>query len=219
MINQGRPSRITRPRQRGPLPPRQPDSRSLAWRNAWLGQTVFVLASGPSLTADDVARVRAEREGHDAKVVVANTSFRLAPWADALFFHDSRWWQVHAAEVRRDFQGVIATVARVPSPEVITFAIPAYQNSGAGAISLALYGGARRVICLGLDGQYGPHGETHWHGSHPKPLGDAKSLPVWLPKFADLAADAQALGVEVLNASRATAITCFPRITLTEALA
>ena len=221
-LNRGRPGRFKRlPYRPGRAVNQAPDPRAQALVGAWVGQTAFVLASGPSLTAEDVSLVVAYRALHPCVVLVTNTSFRAAPWADVLFFHDWRWWEVHQAEVRRSFTGVTVTLAASRDPAVISLAgldFDAYLNAGGGAISLALMGGCKRVITLGLDAQVGPQGQTHWHGSHPKPCGDAVSLPIWAEKFADLARVAQARGVPILNASRATALACFPRVVLEEVL-
>lgn len=222
LLNRGRPGRFKRLpyrpyRQANPVP----DARAEALAGAWAGRTAVVIASGPSLTAEDVYLVEAYRAAQGGLVIVTNTSFRAAPWADVLFFHDWRWWEVHQAEVRQSFPGLKVTIATRRDPAVISLAgldFDAYLNAGGGAISLALLGGCQRVICLGLDAQVGPQGQTHWHGSHPKPCGDAVSLPIWAEKFADLARVAQARGVPILNASRATALDCFPRVTLEEVL-
>ena len=221
-LNRGRPGRFKRlPYRPGRAVNQAPDPRAEALVGAWAGKTAVVIASGPSLTAEDVYLVAAYRALHPCVVLVTNTSFRAAPWADVLFFHDWRWWEVHQAEVKRSFPGLKVTIAASRDPAVISLAglaFDAYLNAGGGAISLALLGGCQRVICLGLDAQVGPQGQTHWHGSHPKPCGDAVSLPIWAEKFADLARVAQARGVPVLNASRTTALDCFPRVTLEEVL-
>lgn len=52
------------------------------------GETVFCLASGPSLTAEVVDKVR----GH-GRVIAVNSSVFLAPWADAMFFTDNGWFE------------------------------------------------------------------------------------------------------------------------------
>jgi hypothetical protein len=41
---------------------------------------------------------------------------------------------------------------------------------------------------------------------------------MWQAKFPQLAVDLQAEGVRVINASRQTALTCFERMTLEEAI-
>ena len=220
-----RPRLVARPADPVAAPP-SPDSLAPdleRLRTRCQGRTVFVLASGPSLTPADVAAVRAT----GAPVIVANTTFRLAPWADALFFQDRKWFVAHNSEVRKVFKGLACSGKPVSGPAasgqpVINLrhlGIDTYRNSGAGAIALAIAAGASRVVCLGLDCQAGPDGQRHWHGAHPPGLGNVVSLPLWAERIAPCAAFARQRGVPVLNASRATALTCFPRVSIESVLA
>ena len=183
------------------------------------GRTVFVLASGPSLTAADVAAVQAT----GAPMIVTNTTFRLAPEADALYFQDRKWFLAHQNELLGTFRGMAFSGQPVVGAPAVCNArhagVVSHRNSGGGAIALAIAAGAARVVCLGLDCQPGPEGARHWHGAHPPGLGNAVSLPLWRERLAAVAADAQAKGVPVLNASRATALDCFPRVAVEAILA
>lgn len=184
------------------------------------GQTVFVLASGPSLTLADVAAVR----GTGRPVITTNTTFRLAPWATALFGQDRKWHQAHAAEVAAAFRGLVFSgqpvIGHQPLPICVKpLGIETFKNSGAGAIALALHAGAARIVALGLDCQPDANGHRHWHGEHAPGLGNAVSMPLWFPQFKRCAAWCQAKGVPVLNASRATALEYFPRASLEDILA
>jgi hypothetical protein len=182
----------------------------------WRGLTAVCIASGPSLTPEDVDTVRLWREAGRGRVVVVNTSFRAAPWADALFAMDSKWWGIYHAEVKQEFHGTAYTTSSV----AINFGVRRvtqvshYRNSGAGAVALAAWLGASNVVLLGYDCQHDGV-NTHWHGSHPRGLGDAVTVRLWPAKFAELA---RAVRVPVVNASRATALTCFPRMDLSECL-
>ena len=198
-----------------------PSLEALSWRRLWAGKTAFVLASGPSLTLSDVALVRRYSQARDCPVLATNSTYRLALWADALFFYDSQWWNAHGEAVLRDFPGQIVTVCELTHRRMLNLRkqpFNAYKNSGGGAISFAMYAGAKRIITLGLDGQPAPDGRQHWHAPDPV-LGDATGLSLFLPCFPDLARDAAQQGVEIINASRQTAITCFQRQPLEAILA
>lgn len=135
---------------------------------------------------------------------------------------DKPWWDEHIKEVRAVFRGDLCTT----SDQVKRYGLMPmgtykrgwnpHGNSGAGAVSLAGLAGARRVVMLGYDCQK-TGGKVHWHGNHPKGLGNAGSMPKWLDQFKALQRSMQ--GVEIINASRETALRCFPRMTLEEALA
>lgn len=90
-------------------------------------------------------------------------------------------------------------------------------NSGYQAINLAYHFDVKRIILLGFDMQH-TNGKTHWHGDHPKRLTNAAGIENWLPRFKPLAQDLERLGVEVINCTTETAITCFKRADLRDVL-
>jgi predicted O-methyltransferase YrrM len=91
-------------------------------------------------------------------------------------------------------------------------------NSGYAAIGLAALWGVSRVILLGFDFKRGPAGESHWHGDHAGGLANLGRLDRWVREMPELGAGLRRAGVRVLNATRDTAITCFQRVALGEAL-
>lgn len=90
-------------------------------------------------------------------------------------------------------------------------------NSGAQALGLAMLFGAARVLLLGYDMQF-RGAQAHWHGHHGKGLNNPRhgSLAGWAKGFEVLARELR--GVDVINCSRETAITAFPRAPLQECL-
>ena len=174
------------------------------------------LASGPSLTAEDCELVR--HSGHPT--IVTNTTFRLCPWADVLFGFDIAWWRLYLEEVRRVFRGRLICGSRLaPKYGLEGVALGIYRNSGACAGAVALREGATRVVLLGYDADLGPDGETHHHGDHPPELRNADSMGEWPRQFEALAKDAKRRGTEIVNASRRTSLSVFPRAALEDALA
>lgn len=89
-------------------------------------------------------------------------------------------------------------------------------NSGFQALGLALHFGAACVVLLGYDMQL-TDGKTHWHGNHVG-LGNPKAdrMGTWRARFAEVTRQTK---VPILNATRETALTCFPRVDLAVALA
>lgn len=90
-------------------------------------------------------------------------------------------------------------------------------NSGFQAVSLALHFGAARVILLGYDMQF-TSGQMHWHADHGNGLGNPvlQKMKGWHQHFAELARQS---AVPIVNATRQTALKCFPRLDLLESLA
>lgn len=185
----------------------------------WRGSDVVCIGSGPSLTAADCDAARMAR----LPVIVTNSTFRLCPWAHALFGFDFAWWRVHIDEVRSTFRGrLFCQSARWAMRDLEWPGAHAryrsFGNSGACAVALAVAARARRVILLGFDGQL-TGGQSHHHGDHPAPLRNCDSLPAWQRQFTRLAAWAEGYGVPVVNATRETALDQFPRVELAAALA
>lgn len=113
----------------------------------WRGQTVVCIATGPSLTPEQVALVERWRAAGGCRAIAINDAYLYAPWADALYFADVRWWQwqdegrmrlgplkMTSFEVQqrfREFAGMRISIEnagqRVPDPRVIVlknFSIP-----------------------------------------------------------------------------------------------
>lgn len=178
------------------------------------GLTWIVAASGPSLTAEDCALVRAS--GHP--VIVTNTTFRMCPWAAALFGFDAKWWQIYHKEVFATFAGRKVSSSQLAAKYGVEIIPRRYRNSGAGAAAWAMDQGPARIVLLGFDCAPRPNGETHHHGDHPPGLRNASSVGEWAAQFKLLAKDAAKRDIEIVNASRASALTCFPVVELSNAL-
>jgi hypothetical protein len=84
-------------------------------------------------------------------------------------------------------------------------------NSGHQAINLAFLAGTRRIVLLGFDmtQQKG----VHWHGPHARGLNNPHEglFRDWRRALALMATDLAAHGCTVINATRDTALECFPR--------
>jgi hypothetical protein len=132
---------------------------------------------------------------------------------------DRGWWKQTVDEVDQVFSGERFTRGALPARFRTKQAdMQHYNNSGAAAISLAVHLGATRVVLLGYDCQR-TNGLAHWHGNHPRGLGNGGAMARWAESFAELAQDMARRGVEVVNATRETALKCFPRVELEQALA
>lgn len=195
------------------------------------GSTIVCIGGGPSLTAADVDGCRGK-----AVVIAVNDAYRLAPWAEALYACDAKWWMAHNgvpgfagakwsldtpnwATLRNrltDVQLLENTGAQglEPSPTGLRTG----KNSGYQAINLAVHYGAQRILLLGYDMQPARSGQSHWFGEHPHPIRTVSPYPYFLGMFDSLRDPLRELQIEVINCSRETALTCFPRQPLAAAL-
>jgi hypothetical protein len=182
------------------------------------------LASGPSLTEEDVALVKRWKEKQiDRTVCVVNTTFRAAPWADVLYACDRQWWDAYGSELS-EFKGKRYCYAqggeRWGATRIVGHQggglcnrpgeIRTGGNSGHQAIHLAYNLGATRIILLGFDMGHSA-GKSHWHGNHPRGLGNGGNFRQWIDWMGLLAKDLKGKGVEVINCSRTTKLECFKK--------
>lgn len=126
---------------------------------------------------------------------------------------DRAFWDYYSKDIDKSFHGIKAS--NLPRNGVKDFPIHHYDNSGAGAIALARYLGAKKIILLGYDCQI-TNGLKHWHGDHPKGLYNAGTMPKWFAHFENVAKDFKEL--EIINCSRQTALTMFKRENLEDTL-
>lgn len=190
------------------------------------GGTILCVASGPSLTPEDVEYCRGRVEA----AVVVNTSYQLVPWAHALYAADAQWWDWHKGAPR--FSGSRYSVSTEAAKwgvsilrntgkrglELSPDGLKTGQNSGYQAIGLAkhLIGERGRIVLLGYDLQ--PSGKRHhWHADHPNSVQPPAYL-VFRDSFAALIQPMAELGISVVNCTRSTALTCFPCRPLREVL-
>lgn len=168
-------------------------------------------------------------------MVAVNDAYRVIPAADLLYACDAKWWSAHEGaplfrgekwvqdkrgglEAARRFglRCVQSQPGSTPStdPAVITQGM----NSGFQAIEIAALMGARRIILVGYDMGLGPSGRRHFFGDHPADLNMASPYHLFIKAFNEAAPHWRDRGLEIVNASARTALTCFPRVGLEEAL-
>lgn len=173
------------------------------------GHTIFILGSGPSLTAEDVDRLR------PYPVIAVNDTYQLAPFAAAVYASDSKWWHWHAdaAEHRglkytlqqTKFPSVVALRARRQQPlESDPHFLATGGHGGYQAINLAVHFGAQQLVLLGYDFQPADDGSHHYFGEHPDR--SHTRYDQWQQMYLDLPSQLIPLGVTIINATRRTAL-------------
>ena len=188
-----------------------------------------VAATGPSLSID-MAHACA-----GAPVIAVSDAWTLFPRAEILYSCDACWWDAHdgvpefagdkwsshnAAEfddkwpaAQRYGLNLIAgrrAAGFSRQPDTIHYG----SNSGFQALNLALHA-ARRVILIGFD--MGFTAKRHFFGEHPEGLQVCTDYGAFIPAFRE-AADRMPDDVEILNATPGSALDCFPKVPLDDAL-
>jgi hypothetical protein len=143
---------------------------------------------------------------------------------------DRKWWLEYAGSIAGDFElwTTSRSAASVWKLNLVNSEpgggvarrkgwIRQGGNSGFQAVGLAMLFGAARVILLGYD--MGSNGDRkHWHHDHPSDLGNPldRNFAIWRKNFEQMAREAT---IPIVNASRETALRCFPRKDLDACLA
>lgn len=205
------------------------------------GETVFCVASGPSLTQALADKLKGRR------VIVVNSSCMLAPWADVLFFTDSGWYDARK-ELVENWPGLIVTMSRQAKRElpgkvkrVKSIGDPTFpprlpgpaktpgfpppgsveiqqgRTSGHTAVSLAIALGAVRVPLVGYDMQV-VNGREHFHSEYKGPRDLTLYEKEFKNSFNGWNDAAQNSGVSIINCTPGSAITEFPFADLDEVL-
>lgn len=172
--------------------------------------TVAILASGQSLKGNSVDFVKKARyEGRlKAVIAVSNVGLDLAPWADALVSHDTKWWASNLHS--NNFLGRKFCRNRWPKCEVFIPSPSNGCNSGYMAMQVARdIFKAQRIILLGFD----MHG-THYFGPHPKGLRNTTEdrFKVHISQFDGW------YGPQVINCTPDSSLRKFPFIDLEKVL-
>lgn len=180
-------------------------------------EKIVCIASGPSLTQDDIEYVKT-----NAMVIAINDVYKQAPWADVLYGCDRAWWDLQYKSNLNEisaFRGNKYSL-QYDKNKVQKLEIGATQglerewpklatgkNSGHQAVNLAYHLWAKEIILLGYDMQM-TNNQVHYFGKHMQPLKnpEKKLMKFWVKKFETLVKLLHKEGVEVINCSRETAI-------------
>lgn len=123
---------------------------------------------------------------------------------------ERRKWGVQRVRVRRNRDQILTD-----HPGEIGWS----GNSGFHAVNLAVQFGAEKIILVGYDMTL-DHG-VHWHGPHRGGLNNPRrgSVERWRRVLDEASIKLMSLGVQVINASPISALTAYPKMSLSEALA
>lgn len=182
-----------------------------------------VVASGPSLTAEDVNYCRGK-----AAVVVVNDNYKLAPWADVLYAADPEWWDHHQGV--QGFKGLRVTQdagaamrwrlhylesRQAPGFSLEPGIVHRGDNSGFQALNLAVIAECSPIVLLGFDMKMSGS-KRHWFGDHPGALNKASPYQHFAAAFNEAAFRHPQL--QIVNATRDTALECWPRVELRDVI-
>lgn len=217
---------------------RQPDAP--AWFPDWTDQACAIIATGPSAKRE---KALGELRGRFRVIAIKEAAVDLAPWADVAYGCDGAWWAhrrglagFSGLRVSWDGSGAAMRFAGIHSVKIpekagskpgarqyvdrILTAVPGVigsgNNSGFQALNLAVQFGARRIVLIGFD-----LAGKHYYGRNEWPKAgnpDERRFDVWRAAFAENVPLLKSLGVEVVNASQGSTLTCFRHLSLDQVI-
>ena len=191
----------------------------------FLGDTIYVVGGGPSLKDFNFELLR------DKTVIAVNKAFTRVPFAQVLYWSDTRFYEWFSKEIDA-FTGIKVTCRPEPKRsdvinllntgktglETMSYGLRDGGNSGYAAMNLAYHLGAKKIVLLGFDMQNTPK-QTHWHDGYVSTADTSTMERLMLPSFDTIVEPLEKRKIKVYNASPDSKITCFPKISIEEALA
>ncbi len=186
---------------------------------AWPGETVYILAGGASVRDLDLSRLRGK------KVIAVNTAVFTWPLCQVMYWNDPEWYR-QWGEKLAGYRGRVITgcahlsmkiydqVKKAPAKKGLAVdpgRVAMSYTSTQAAMNIAYHYGARRLVLLGVDCKLAADGTRNHHSPHrhKSRVGWAER---WIGDFEHVARVAPTLGVEILNASPDTDLTCFEKV-------
>jgi hypothetical protein len=214
----------------------------------WPGETVFCLASGPTLTRGTCDKIRGR------KTIAVNLSCLLAPWADILYFTDAAWYE-QWKDLAASWSGIVVTLSRRAKLDLDSLAFrergpvrvhrikargdpslppsrkdgrPGFPPPGSPEIQLGRSSGHTAIslaIALGASrvvmlgyDMRVVNGREHFHPEYGEPRYPDIYARAFVPCFDGWNQAALASHVEVLNATAGSAVLEFPFVDLEQFL-
>jgi hypothetical protein len=174
---------------------------------------------------------------HDKHVIGINVAYLIGNWIDMVFFGDNNFFlknqyglaafpnlKVSSSPTANKYNWVKYLSRDTSHPRGISsnpHMVSWNCNSGSAAVSIAANTGAKRIILLGFDMRLSDDNSQHWHDLYKrgKISGDKlHKLPFGkhLVGFDQMAKDAKARDIEIINCSPDSAIKQFRKISLKE---
>jgi len=202
---------------------------------AWANERCFIIGGGPSLEGFDFSRLDGA-----GRIIAINRAFEYAPFADVVFFMDQRFYKmVHdgafGPEAKKkwdEFRGYrvflnimgrryddvysVRSLGRVGLSNSLAKGIYHGNNSGVGAVGLAVCLGANPIYLLGFDFKF-KNGKSHFHPGY-RPSAGEGVFRSFVRDFERMARFIVRTRFRVVNLNPDSALRCFPFSTIDEVL-
>ncbi len=187
----------------------------------WQDQDVFIIGGGHSLEPFDFNLLKSEL------TIGCNNAYQYgSEICKICFFGDKKWWTAHKERLEQFKGAVFTNVSQLQKDKTSWLWIMGREqrglsytalgwnnNTGAGAVNLALLLGAKKVFLLGFDMHLSKNGRPNWHDELlDKP--NKNIYPRFLKGFQRLANDLESKfpNREIINITDNSSLDLFPKI-------
>ena len=171
----------------------------------------------------------------DFQIIGVNKAYEMGDWMDILFFGDDSFFVNFRKEIL-SFPGLVVTCADKYINSYFlkqlrrdkkhrfgitnkTDSISWNLNSGAAAINLAIHLGCKKIILLGFDMKLDEEENQHWHKYYTSVLKTVSgAFNAQSRGFPLIASQAAKKGVKIVNANPDSAIECFEKMNIKNAI-
>lgn len=181
-----------------------------------MSSDIYIVGGGASLQSFTWSWLLGRR------VVAVNRAYEVVPEAEVIYFSDLRFWTWHQQSLENHGGRKVTSAVHVKEKNVEHVQITGLtgidvepgkirqgNNSGYGAINLAVHLGAKRIFLLGFDMNF-IGGRCHWHDGYPV-INTEKTLKRMVAYFDTTVEPLNRIGVEVVNLNPDSAIKCFSK--------
>lgn len=190
----------------------------------WDNEIVYIIGGGPSLKDFNWNLLKGK------KVIAINRAYEVLPWAEVLYWTDSRFYKWYKSDIDklnnikvtcRPFNNMPRDIILLKSnnnnkldlrPSFISHG----NNSGYGAINLAVKMGVKKIYLLGYDMNSKPN-QSHWHNGY-QASHNHSIYGKMISQFDGLNEELERLGIEIFNANPSSKLEIFRKCTIDDAI-
>jgi hypothetical protein len=191
----------------------------------------IICASGPSfgeVSVDLLKRIHLS----GWKILAVNRAWERVPFCDAMYAGDEDWWNHYGRFTLRyrgqKFAGHQKSAAKHDAVYIEKISAPGLRktpgqvnsggNSGHQGINLVWHLGANQIVLLGFDMRL--DNGVHFHADYPDGMLNVPPMhiAVWRRNMWNMSLALAKEGVKVRNATKGSALKCFPMMNLEDVL-
>lgn len=210
----------------------QPKMASQRIPSCYPNRAAVLFATGPGLTPESVELIRPYHASGKVVAFGCNDSYRLVDYLDVHYACDGPWWKIHKDKV---FQKLppdcqVWTQDKKTAQDLsINLILGKHQNgldleqrdniyfgsnSGYQLLNIAYHYGIRKFLLVGYNMGVVDH-KTHFFGDHPQGLAKTSPYKKFIENYGTIQQEVKDM---VINCTPNSALTCFNKLDLEEAL-